>query len=64
MSGQTIAASGTKDEVLEKLKALQIGTDQPTISRIASALADHVDLEIDGGNRQIDVSVSIHYGMG
>lgn len=60
-----IAASGSKAEVLEQLRQMQLAhDDRPTVAKLLGALADHVDFEVDGGNKSIDVAVSIKYGMG
>ncbi len=56
---RVIKATGTKDEVLEKLRAMKVGNMDGTLTRVLDALTEHVETSVDGGNKHIEVSVSI-----
>lgn len=62
---KVIRASGTKEEVLDALQSIRVGCDEDgTARRLLDALLQHVDAEVDGGNRSVDVQLSIKYSVG
>jgi hypothetical protein len=56
---RTISAAGSREDVLRTLRALKVGSEEPTFAKLIDALADHVETDVDAGNRHVEVSVSI-----
>ena len=56
---RVISAAGSKADVMETLRALEVGSGESTMARVLKALAEHVETSVDSGNKHVEVSLSI-----